>query len=482
MTSRDFINLSLGNLWRMKLRAFLTISGVVIAIAAFVSMVSFGAGNQERIQEQFTQFGLFGTMIVYPPNESDSSDAKLDFDALHRLQAFDGVNLVYPYSNFSVTVETADTLITGSAQAVPTAAFATPLLSQFHAGGPMTDSGRGQIVIEKDALEDLGLPPGDSAIGQSLILSVSVASLDSALAYAFRDLMRSAGQRTRRNVLDSLRNEQYLQRILREELSGTMSQFVQGFLNVRTKVSDTLTIVGVLQEREIGRRARSAPFLISMPTALRFDTAGFSGDMTSLLSAMQSGSFFGGASQTGTYDRVTVDFEPTINYQMLKDSVEALGFRTFSYAEEFDEIRQFFLYFNFALGMIGLIALSTASLGIVNTMVMSILERTREIGVMKSLGADETTIRRLFLAESACIGSIGAIGGIFFGWVISRVASLIAKTFMEREGIDPLELFALPWWLILIAFSLGLIVSLIAGYYPARRAARVDPVEALRND
>ena len=84
--------------------------------------------------------------------------------------------------------------------------------------------------------------------------------------------------------------------------------------------------------------------------------------------------------------------------------------------------------------------------------------------------------------ESGAIGTIGATVGIIFGWIITRVASGIAKTIMERQDIDPVELFALPVWLILIALGFGLIVSLIAGFYPASRAARIDPVEALRNE
>jgi len=124
----------------------------------------------------------------------------------------------------------------------------------------------------------------------------------------------------------------------------------------------------------------------------------------------------------------------------------------------------------------------TASLGIVNTMVMSIIERTREIGVLKSLGAEERDIRLLFLAESGMIGTIGALVGILFGWLITRVASVVAHSIMEREGIPKFELFALPLWLILTAFLFGLLVSLVAGLYPAARAARVDPVEALRNE
>jgi putative ABC transport system permease protein len=132
--------------------------------------------------------------------------------------------------------------------------------------------------------------------------------------------------------------------------------------------------------------------------------------------------------------------------------------------------------------LIGFIALTTASLGIVNTMVMSTLERRREIGVLKSLGADERDIRFLFLAESGMIGVIGAAVGIIFGWLISRVASMVAKMFMAKEGIPQTELFALPFWLILIALSIGIVVSLLAGFYPASRAAKIDPVTALRSD
>jgi putative ABC transport system permease protein len=86
----------------------------------------------------------------------------------------------------------------------------------------------------------------------------------------------------------------------------------------------------------------------------------------------------------------------------------------------------------------------------------------------------------MFLVESALIGSIGSICGILLGWGISRAASTIVKMLMVNQGEDPLELFALPLWLIAAAFGLGLIVSLVAGYYPSARAARVDPVEALR--
>jgi putative ABC transport system permease protein len=118
----------------------------------------------------------------------------------------------------------------------------------------------------------------------------------------------------------------------------------------------------------------------------------------------------------------------------------------------------------------------------VNTMVMAITERRREIGVLRSLGADERALKLMFLFESATIGAIGSLIGIVSGWLATRLLSFIFRTIMERESMPAIELFAFPLWLIVSAFLFGLVVSLAAGTYPASRAARVDPVEALRSE
>ena len=231
-------------------------------------------------------------------------------------------------------------------------------------------------------------------------------------------------------------------------------------------------------------RTRTEQIIVPMATASRFSAGGPSGNPADIVGAMRSGTLFSGSDGgTGkTFPQVTIDFDPKVFYKSIRDSVEAMGFRTFSFAAEFEQIQKMFLYFDLALGVIGLIALITASLGIVNTMVMSITERRKEIGVLKSLGADERDIRWLFLVESGVIGMIGTVMGIFSGWVITRIVSAIAQGYMRREGIPEMELFSLPPWLILIALGVGIGVSVLAGFYPAARAARVDPVEALRNE
>jgi putative ABC transport system permease protein len=472
----------------MKLRSFLTISGVVIAIAAFVSMLSFGAGMQRNVSEQYDKLGLFSTMQVYPPDKGKVADsigkaAVLDQDAVKRLSGIPGVELAYPFDAFPVTIKIVDTQLTTTAQALPEAAAQTKFFSQMRAGALFSADSSDQAMVSEDLLDILRIKDPDSLVGQRLIVTAKLASLDSGIARVFRGLPAHLVERFRQIRLDSLKYQEYWARLGREEANAALSRFVDGFMNARSIVTDTLRISGVLEGRAHGRSSIK-PVIIPAGRAARFRAGGFSDDPTELLASLRSGTLFGSAGEMRgkEYPHVTLSLDPNIAYEPIRDSVKALGFRAFSYAEEFKEIRKFFLYFNLGLSVVGLIALVTASLGIVNTMVMSIIERTREIGVLKSLGAEERDIRLLFLAESGMIGSIGAAIGILFGWLITRVASVVAHTIMAREGIPKFELFALPLWLILTAFLFGLVVSLVAGLYPAARAARVDPVEALRNE
>jgi len=487
MTFRDFVTVSTGNLWRMKLRAFLTISGVVIAIAAFVSMLSFGAGMQRNVADQFNELGLFNTMQVYPGEENgDSLPAEppvLDDRAVELLAVIPGVNLAYPFDDFPVEIAFADTQITSEAQALPLAAVHTKMFSQLLAGTVFSSDSAREVIIAGRLVSMLGVEEVDSIIGKQLIVSVGLSTVDSGLAHvlllekgSFRDHFSDL-------TLDSLRRMEFLQRRFRLEVNDALKRFIDGYMNAKMIVSDTLTVTGVLDIQH-GPRRRLEEVLVPVATARKFTTGGFSGDPTDLFAAMKSGTFLAAAddSETRDYPRVTLDLDPDFSYEPIRDSVQSLGFETFSYAEQFDEIRQAFMYFNMVVGIVGLIALVTASLGIINTMVMSIVERRREIGVLKSLGADDRDIRLLFLAESGMIGVIGASVGILFGWLIARAASLISQAVMEQREIPAMDLFDTPLWLIGIAFLFGLCVSLLAGLYPASRAARVDPVEALRND
>ncbi len=542
MTVADLLQNAAGNLWRMKLRALLTVSGVVIAIAAFVSMLSFGAGMQETISERFESLGLFTTMYVYPNGKGDdsfgghgprndgdthstdststdststdstqldstqtdtshvdssASDSSktdsiqrpvipLDSSAIELLADIPGVNLAYPHENLSVKVTLDDTTFESTARAVPVSAFKTKMFSLIKAGTTFeSDTSRSAIVTESFALSaGVKLDSVKTLIGKSIVVTVDVISLDSAISRAlFNKNLDSLKSHFKGLRFDSLLNSEYRSQLFSRELGGALQRFLDGYLNSREQFAETLSIAGVIDGGRSGNLVR--PVILSVASGRRLSDAGFSGSRQDMFTSLASGRIPGmntAIEPSQEYSRVTLDLDQGTPYESIRDSVEALGFETFSFAEEFTEIQKIFLFFNLALGMIGLIALVTAGLGIVNTMVMSILERRREIGVLKSLGADDSDIRLMYLFESGMIGSVGAIGGIFVGWIITRGASLVADLYMTSKDIPSMEFFALPPWLILIAFGIGLFISVIAGFYPASRAAQVDPVQALRND
>jgi putative ABC transport system permease protein len=487
MTFRDTLRISWGNLTRLKLRTFLTSAGVLIAIAAFVSMLSFGAGNQEFLERKFDELGLFSTMQVYPKN-TDRSDStpgpKLDAKALERIAAVPGVNIVYPYDAFNVKVKLGDTTVSSRAQALPVSALNTKLFSGFLAGKGFDSSSSRVAIISDELLKKAGITKPDSAVGLKIVVSIHVSTLDSGFAHILVDHGESLLDRAKRIHFDSLSKKSYRSRMIHSEANELVRRFVNGFTNAQKKISDTLTVCGVRASNNRMGKLHIESVIIPLSTASKFKAGGISNAPVDLLAAMKEGTLFSAPENTQqeTFSQVTIDFNPKVYHKKISDSIEAMGYRTFSFAANFEEIQRAFLYFDLALALIGLIALTTASLGIVNTMVMSILERRKEIGILKSLGADDRDIRILFLAESAVIGFLGTTGGIIFGWIISRIASIVAQAFMKRQGIPAIDLFSTPVWLILLALAIGVSVSVIAGYYPASRASRIDPVEALRNE
>lgn len=487
MTVRDLLSISSSNLLRMKLRTFLTAAGVLIAIAAFVAMLSFGAGNQAFVEAEFNKLGLFTTMQVYAERPSGEPDSipppQLDAAALDRLAAIPGVNLVYPYEAFSVQVTLGDSSIRSKAQSIPASAMKTRLFSQLIAGAPFTDDSSHEAIISEEMAREAGFSFPESAIGKPIVVSVQVSTIDSGLAHIFRHDGVSLFDRMKHVDVDSLFYHSYRTRILRRETNEVVRRFLNGFIGAQQSVRETLTVGGVRGLVRSGR-LKIEPVLIPIATAARFKRSGLGGSPTEMFTALRSGTLFADPDDPSgrTYSQVTLDFDPHVFHKTIQDSVEALGYRTFSFAAQFENIQRMFIYFDLGLGLIGLIALITASLGIVNTMVMSINERRREIGVLKALGAHESNIRALFLFESGVIGVMGTYGGIAFGWLITRVASAVARGFMAKNDMPEIELFALPIWLIGISLLVGIGVSVLAGLYPAARASRIDPVEALRSE
>jgi putative ABC transport system permease protein len=183
-----------------------------------------------------------------------------------------------------------------------------------------------------------------------------------------------------------------------------------------------------------------------------------------------------------SYSTVSVRVRSPQDVPTVKEQIEAMGFGTFALMDQLREMRIGFLIMDMFLIAVGMIGITVASLGIVNTMVMSILERYREIGIMKAVGATDGDVQRIFLFESGAIGLLGGTIGLGLGWVVSTVINAVINMLMARHGAPHMDYFNFPWWLCLGAIIFSILVSLLAGIYPTRRAARVDPVVALRHD
>jgi putative ABC transport system permease protein len=161
-------------------------------------------------------------------------------------------------------------------------------------------------------------------------------------------------------------------------------------------------------------------------------------------------------------------------------AIKSMGFSTFSLLDVTRNLRLLFAILDMLLGIFGSLALAVASLGIVNTLVMAILERRREIGVLKALGASNRDVRRLFFLEAGVMGLAGGTFGVGMGWAIGRAIHIGTTIYLKRQGVPSEDIWSVPWWLALGAIAFAVLVSLAAGIVPASRAANLDPVEALR--
>ena len=138
-------------------------------------------------------------------------------------------------------------------------------------------------------------------------------------------------------------------------------------------------------------------------------------------------------------------------------------------------------YIQAVLGGIGAVSLFVAAIGITNTMMMSIYERTKEIGVMKVLGCDLRNIRSLFLMEAGFIGFIGGVIGLILSFILSVVINKVAANANEYMAASG-GISYIPIWLVLLSLVFAVMVGMVAGFFPARRAMRLSPLAAIRNE
>jgi ABC-type antimicrobial peptide transport system permease subunit len=186
------------------------------------------------------------------------------------------------------------------------------------------------------------------------------------------------------------------------------------------------------------------------------------------------------ASNQPVYSSVSVRVKDPAQVQLVENAVKKMGFGTFSILDASRGLQQVFKVLYAFLGIFGSLALIVSSIGIVNTLVMAILERRREIGIMKAIGASDGDVKKLFFAEAGAMGILGGLVGVALGWAIGQVINFGTNIYLKSQSFPPEHFWAVPWWLVALAIGFSFLVSLVSGLYPAGRAARLDPVQALR--
>lgn len=164
----------------------------------------------------------------------------------------------------------------------------------------------------------------------------------------------------------------------------------------------------------------------------------------------------------------------------VKIQVESLGFKSSSVKDTVDQINQFFNVFQIILISFGAIAIIVACLGMFNTLTISLLEKTREVGFMKALGTTRKDIYRLFTLESILIGTLGSSTGVLVGFSLGQILNYSILGLAKATGNTPVEIFYIPMYMMAIILGISILISLLTGFYPARRAAKISPLDALR--
>ena len=458
MRISDYIEQSFGNLCKRKLRAILTTCGVVIGVGALVCMFAFGKGVQKRVIDQFNKVDLFNYVNVsirnrgggphasFDPDDPDAGgrDAAvtsagaadtgapgLDAQFLEEAKKIEGVEAAFPELRFPAQICLGD-----KEQFTLVQVLSADIL---HSGPISLQAGRcyepdepNELILTDSLLRRLGVNEPSDALGRQL--EINTLTLDFSLANLFRMAFSKDGQ---------------------------------GLPFARQ--SYKFTIAGVAERLPFGGMGD----VYVQPEA--------AGSMRKI-SLTSIWDFFRPPGQTASYPTVTLRVRSPKYVAPVKKEMESRGFRTFALMDQLEDMRTGFLIMDLFLIAVGMIGISVAALGIVNTMVMSILERYKEIGIMKAVGASDRDVKKIFFFESGVIGFVGGVLGLTLGWVVSMLINLIINTVAARQGVPYMNYFSFPWWLCLGAVAFSVLVSLLAGIYPTVRAARVDPVVALRHD
>ena len=444
--------LALGGLWRRPVRVLLTVLGVTIAAGALFSMVGFALGLQRQAEAPFEKLDLLKNIVVWAKsNDTDHEDLDdpdtepveevndtstetdeeeplvLDDELLAQIQEMPDVAVAYPQFRLrNVEVRHDDKKQRCMALGAPREVGLVGSGVELLIAGQFFDLGGGQpqILLSEKLVQQLDLGSPEDAVGETVTL----------------------------------------------EASGLAPREDEAF-EYRTKELET-TIVGVYEPPQpaIGPLART----VLLPVDIMKDVPG-----------VAFGTHRHGSSNKPPkgYARAIVRVERPNDLVRVENRLKEMGLGTQTAVGQLDELRTFFVFLDVLLAAVGTVALVVAALGIINTLLMAVLERYQEIGTYKAVGASDGDIVVLFLTEAVLLGFLGGLGGLALGRVVSWGLEIGINIYARDQGVESsLAMFDFPLWLSVATVAFATLIAVLAGVWPALRAARIDPIRALRGE
>jgi putative ABC transport system permease protein len=448
----DSVELAARNLRESVLRNSLTTIGIAVGVASLVAMLSLGIGLQRLASRRLRTSGLFDTVVVTSrrdlrsfnreqensgPSPAESPD--LDESARHKIEDLPGVIEAYPDLRFITELRYEDkphlTMVAGLA-------FSSKDSDSFEGmqGKFFSSDNAHEVILQKGFAAELLGKTSARGPDETQVSDVAKPLLGKQLVMRYNERTTTSGAE------DSAAFS-----VISHELP--------------------LTVVGVtdLDPDSMRGAARARLFVPE--------------ELLESLHAMQAYDFRDptrAASNEPVYGTLIARVSGASKVDSVEQAIKKLGFNTFSILDASKSLRRFFAILDLFLGIFGSLALTVASIGIINTLVMAILERRREIGIMKAIGASDEDVRGLFFAEAGAMGLLGGIFGVALGWLIGRAIDFGTNIYLSRQGFPPEHFWSVSWWLVIFALGFAFLVSLLSGLYPASRAAKLDPVQALR--
>ncbi|PKO14954.1 MAG: hypothetical protein CVU39_12825 [Chloroflexi bacterium HGW-Chloroflexi-10] len=435
----DLLSLISENLRRRKGRVALTAIGVVIGTAAVVLLVSLASGLQKSATSSLYGINDLSKIEVYPNYDQGG-----------------GGGMVMMESGGGGGVSTVQMLTTSAIkniEAIPGVAEVIP--REYLNGGGTIQVGKmetwaSMMGVQTSNLENFGY----EAEQGTLDLRKGTVIAGYWMTQNFYDPKQRPGQEPAPQP-----------ELMDQRVKLILTKWTNDGKEVKKTV--TLQVVGVLKEM---RNEADGVFIVNMD------------DLNTWNEWFNNGKRIN-RNKDG-YQNVIVKAESPDMVVDITDQINELGFMAYSPQSYVEGINSFFIILQVVFGGIGAIALLVAAIGIANTMAMAILERTREIGLMKAIGATNKDVLTIFLGEAAGIGFLGGLGGVALGWGGSKLLNLVAMQYLAgqaQSGVLPPDLSAItPVWLLLFAIVFATLVGFLSGLYPALRAATLEPVMALK--